>query len=137
MIAVSSSTIASSLSRAVGTAAPAAGEARVMAETKVTQVESAKPAAPEKASAKPNAQASAKAASKSELAGQVLELQAKMDKLNPALAFVVDQNSGRAVIQLTDRTTKEIIQQFPSAAAMQISKALDRFENGKLLNKTA
>jgi flagellar protein FlaG len=137
MIAVSSSTIASSLSRAVGTAAPAEGDARVTAGTKVTPLEPTKPAAPEKASAKPNAQASAKAVSKSELASQVLDLQAKMDKLNPALAFVLDQNSGRAVIQLTDRTTKEIIQQFPSAAAIQISKALDRFENGKLLNKTA
>jgi flagellar protein FlaG len=108
-----------------------------MAETRVTQLESAKPAAPEKTSAKPNSAASTKAVSKSELASQVLDLQAKMDKLNPALAFVLDQNSGRAVIQLTDRTTKEIIQQFPSAAAIQISKALDRFENGKLLNKTA
>ena len=75
------------------------------------------------------------AISKAELALQVHDLQVKMDKLNPALAFVVDQTSGRALIQLTDRNTKEVIQQFPTAAAMQISKALDRFEKGQLINK--
>ena len=81
--------------------------------------------------------ASVKVISKAELDAQVHDLQVKMDKLNPALAFVLDQSSGRALIQLTDRITKEVIQQFPSAAALQISKALDRFEKGQLINKTA
>ena len=75
--------------------------------------------------------------SKSELVSQVHELQVKMDKLNPSLAFVLDQTTGKALIQLTDRYTKEVIQQFPSAAAIQISKALDRFEKGQLINKIA
>jgi uncharacterized FlaG/YvyC family protein len=78
----------------------------------------------------------AKAITKAELSLQVHELQVKMDKLNPALAFVLDQTTGRALIQLTDRHTKEVIQQFPTAAAIQISKALDRFEKGQLINKT-
>ncbi len=77
-----------------------------------------------------------KAISKAELAIQVHDLQIKMNKLNPALAFVLDQSTGRALIQLTDRDTKEVIQQFPTAAAIQISKALDRFEKGQLINKT-
>jgi uncharacterized FlaG/YvyC family protein len=63
-------------------------------------------------------------------------LQDKMNKLNPALAFVVDQDSGRALIQLTDRATKEVIQQFPTEAAMQISKALDRYQKGQLIHLT-
>ena len=75
--------------------------------------------------------------SKAELASQVHDLQVKMDKLNPSLAFVLDQTTGKALIQLTDRNTNEVIQQFPSAAALQISKALDRFEKGQLVNKTA
>jgi uncharacterized FlaG/YvyC family protein len=75
--------------------------------------------------------------SKAELASQVHDLQVKMDKLNPSLAFVLDQTTGKALIQLTDRNTNEVIQQFPSAAAIQISKALDRFEKGQLINKTA
>jgi flagellar protein FlaG len=75
--------------------------------------------------------------SKEELASLVHDLQVKMDKLNPSLAFVLDQTTGKALIQLTDRNTNEVIQQFPSAAAIQISKALDRFEKGQLINKTA
>ena len=78
-----------------------------------------------------------KAPDSKELASQVKELQAKMDRLNPALAFVVDQESGRALIQLTDRTTKEVLQQFPSEAALQISKALDRFQKGQLVSRIA
>jgi uncharacterized FlaG/YvyC family protein len=81
--------------------------------------------------------ASVKVDSKAELAILVHDLQVKMDKLNPALAFVLDQTTGKALIQLTDRHTKEVIQQFPSAAVIQISKALDRFEKGQLINKTA
>ena len=100
------------------------------------------PASSAPADNKPNASQAkvaatpAAALSKEQLAHEVQALQAKMDKLNPALAFVVDQHSGRALIQLTDRATKEVIQQFPSEAAIQISKALDRFANGKLVNLT-
>ena len=72
---------------------------------------------------------------KAELASQVQELQIKMDRRNPALAFVLDESSGRALIQLTDRNTKEVIQQFPAEAALQISKELDRFAKGHLLHK--
>ena len=67
----------------------------------------------------------------------IAELQSKMNKLNPELTFVLDKNSNRAVIQLTDRNTKEVIQQFPSEAALQISQELDRYANGKLLSKVA
>jgi len=127
MIAVSSSSIASGLASVVN--APASPS------RKPAPVET--PKVVENASEKSIAQAPSKSVSASKLASQVQDLQAKMDRLNPALAFVLDQASGRAVIQLTDRSTKEVIQQYPSAAALQISKALDRFENGRLLNKTA
>ena len=68
---------------------------------------------------------------------QLEDLQSKMAKLNPELTFVLEKGSSRAVIQLMDRTTKEVIQQFPSEAAMQISKELERYANGKLVNKVA
>jgi flagellar protein FlaG len=77
-----------------------------------------------------------KALSKEELDRQVHDLQVKMDKLNPALAFVLDPDSGRALLQLTDRATKEVILQFPSQAALQISKALDQFQKGQLISRT-
>ena len=129
MIAVSSSTIASGLASVVNTPASA--------NRRSDPVASAQPSTADDSSAKPISPTSPKAVTATKLASQVLELQAKMDRLNPALAFVLDQTSGRAVIQLTDRSTKEVIQQYPSVAALQISKALDRFENGRLLNKTA
>lgn len=77
----------------------------------------------------------ARALAQKELESQVNELQEKMDKLNPQLAFVLDASSGRAVIQLTDRVTKEVIRQFPTEVAMQISRALDRFEKGQLVSR--
>ena len=60
-----------------------------------------------------------------------------MDRLNPELTFVVDKTSDRTVIQLTDRSTGQVIQQFPSEAAEQIAKQLDSYANGKLINKIA
>ena len=74
--------------------------------------------------------------SNAELTSQLQALQAKMDRLNPALDFVLDESSGRALIQLTDRATKEVIQQFPAEAALQFAKALDRLDKGHLVHKT-
>lgn len=118
------------------------GGARVVADVQNTQpdIKAAKPLAQRAAASPEVSQAPAKAPvnalSKEEVARQVHALQAKMDKLNPALAFVVDEDSGRALIQLTDRATKEVILQFPSEAALQISKALDQFQKGQLINRT-
>lgn len=95
----------------------------------------AQPAGAANTSANANAHASGNA--EAILKSQVKELQVKMDKLNPELAFIIDQDSGKTTIQLTDRITKEVIQQFPTEAAKQISKALDRFEKGQLINQQA
>jgi flagellar protein FlaG len=140
MTAVSSSVLVSSLSHAV---LPAASRA-VGAGEKLSQAQKAdalsnateKPQVQASDSSKQTAKTLASSLSKEDLAKQVHELQAKMDKLNPALAFVVDQDSGRALIQLTDRATKEVILQYPSQAALEISKALDRFAKGQLVNRT-
>lgn len=75
--------------------------------------------------------------SNEDLSKLVQEMQTKMDKLNPDLAFSIDQASGRTVIELTDRATHEVIQQFPSEAVLRISKALDQFQKGQLLNRKA
>ena len=135
MIAVSSSTIAAGLTSVVGASASGSSQPTVAAAAAPT------PTPPPNADASSAGNSVAKAASKevspSTLNSQVRALQTKMDSLNPSLAFVVDQASGRLVIQLTDRHTKEVIQQYPSEAAIQISQALDRFDNGKLLNQTA
>jgi flagellar protein FlaG len=140
MTAVSSTNMSSSVAQVAAPLAPRLGDAVVAAVTDVKSnfavSDTSVSVAQASSSAATANKASAKSLSKAELASQVQELQVKMDKLNPALAFVVDQSSGRALIQLTDRNTKEVIQQFPTEAAIQISKALDRFEKGMLISRT-
>ena len=145
MTAVSNSTLPSNPIRVPPASAPRMGDAAdaapVPAKSSAVLDDSSQPLAPTlahvatAAGAAPAAAASAKTLSKEEIAKQVHELQAKMDKLNPALTFVVDKDSGRALIQLTDRATKEVILQFPSEAALQISKALDQFQKGQLISR--
>jgi flagellar protein FlaG len=65
------------------------------------------------------------------------ELQRRLTTLAPELQISVDQSSGLSVIKLTDRTTNQVIQQFPSEAALQLTKELDRFQRGLLLNRKA
>ena len=136
MSAVSFTTVSFSPNQVPAASAPRSGEG-VIAAVKSSAVasETSKPIPAEHSAGAAGTKAPISATSKAELEIQVRDLQVKMDKLNPALAFVVDQSSGRALIQLTDRNTKEVIQQFPTVAAMQISKALDRFEKGQLINK--
>jgi flagellar protein FlaG len=141
MTAVSSTAMSSSMTPVAAPLAPRNADAVVaaVAEVKgnVPASDTAVSKTEQNSSSAASSKASAKTLSKAELTGQVHELQLKMDKLNPALAFVVDQSSGRALIQLTDRNTKEVIKQFPTEAAIQISKALDRFEKGMLISRTA
>ena len=147
MTSVSSANAAPILLRVAAPAAPRSVEgvqeaAALAAATheRPPALANAAPAKPEEASFSTSATAnanSAAAASKADLTRQVHELQSKMDKLNPALAFVVDQESGRATIQLTDRSTKEVIQQFPSEAAIRISMALEHYQKGKLISLKA
>ena len=101
---------------------------------------SAKPVeqgAADDAGAAAQARSSLITSSKAELDSRLQELQAKMERRNPALGFVLDESSGRALIQVTDRNTKEVIQQFPAEAALQFSKELDRLDKGHLVHKMA
>jgi flagellar protein FlaG len=72
-----------------------------------------------------------------ELHAAVSSMQTKMSAISPELLFQVDQASGRSMVVMTDRNTKDVLWQFPSEAAMQISKALDVFQKGALLNRKA
>jgi len=67
----------------------------------------------------------------------VAEIQAKVASFNPGLQFSIDQNSGKSVVRITDHKTNEVVWQFPSVAAIQISKALDQFQKGLLINRRA
>lgn len=64
-------------------------------------------------------------------------LQRRINPVAPELQFSVDQDTGRSIIKITDRTTNEVIRQIPSEEALQINKGLDRFEKGFLLDRKA
>jgi flagellar protein FlaG len=121
-----------------GEGAPAASAA---ASGDVRTVSAGGPPAPVAAPPSPQTTSATKANAKvltpAELQSAIYSLQVKMDKLNPALSFVVDQSTGHTLIQLTDRETKEVIQQFPSEVALQIARAIDRFQKGMLVDRTA
>ena len=57
----------------------------------------------------------------------VVEMQSKLAGTNSDLEFTVDKDSGHSIVKVTERTTKEVIWQFPSDQALQVSKELSRF----------
>lgn len=63
------------------------------------------------------------------------ELQRRVNDLAPELQFTVEQSNGQSVMQFMDRTTNEVIRQFPSKETIQIGKALDNFERGLMINR--
>jgi flagellar protein FlaG len=62
-----------------------------------------------------------------ELKRLVVEMQSKMAGATSNLEFSVDKDTGRSVVKVTERTTNEVIWQFPSEQALQVSKELDRY----------
>jgi len=63
------------------------------------------------------------------------EMQRKIADLSPELQFSVDDDSGRPVIKVTDRTTNELVRQIPSEEALQIARDVEQFQKGLLLNR--
>jgi len=64
-------------------------------------------------------------------------LQQLVNKLTPELKFTVDKTSGEAVITLTDRNTNEVIRQIPSKEALELTRAMDQYQRGLILNRKA
>jgi flagellar protein FlaG len=62
------------------------------------------------------------------------DLQRRLSIVAPELEFSVDESSGRSIVKATDRTTHEVIRQFPSEEMLQIAKGIERFQKGLLLN---
>ena len=63
------------------------------------------------------------------------QMQQKAASMSPELRFSVDQDSGRTVIKVTDRSTDEVVRQIPTDEALQISKDMAQFQKGLLLNQ--
>lgn len=65
------------------------------------------------------------------------DLQSRVPEAAKELQFSVDQESGKSIVTLTDRATKEVLWQIPSEVALRISKELDQFTKGSLVNQKA
>ena len=52
------------------------------------------------------------------------------------IQFSMDTDSGKTVVKVVDRSTKEVIRQFPSEEAIELARALDRFQ-GLLVKQQA
>lgn len=72
-----------------------------------------------------------------ELKTIVSELQRTMNARASDLQFSIDEGSGKTIVRMTDRSTKDIVWQFPSEEALQISRDLENFQQGLMINKSA
>lgn len=52
------------------------------------------------------------------------------------IQFSMDNDSGKTVVKVVDRSTQEVLRQFPSEEAIELAKALDRFQ-GLLVKQQA
>lgn len=53
------------------------------------------------------------------------------------LEFSIDADSNRTIIKVVDQKTKEVLRQIPSEEVLEISKALDRLQQGLLIRQKA
>jgi len=67
----------------------------------------------------------------------VSDMQSKVPVAAKELQFSVDQDSGKQILTLTNNVTQEVLWQVPSEVALRISKEMDRFQKGSLLNQQA
>lgn len=67
----------------------------------------------------------------------VADIQRKVASVSPELQFSVDQQSGQPIVTMTDKTTMEVLWQFPSDEVLQVRKALDQYQRGTLVNHKA
>jgi flagellar protein FlaG len=64
-----------------------------------------------------------------ELSKLVATMQSRVSHLSSDLEFSVDDDSGKSIIKVTERATKDVIWQFPSEQALQVTRELDRFQS--------
>lgn len=76
-------------------------------------------------------------ASADELKSAVAVINQAMRQSNHDLEFSVDTDTHRTVVKMVDTSTGELIRQFPTDAALAISRSIDQFQQGRLLTQKA
>jgi len=59
-----------------------------------------------------------------------------MEKVDSNLEFSIDDSTNRTVVKVVESRTGETIMQFPTEEMLNITKAIDRIQQGWLLKKT-
>ncbi|MBT9568789.1 MAG: flagellar protein FlaG [Thiobacillus sp.] len=72
-----------------------------------------------------------------ELKNAVAVINETVRQSNQNLEFSVDSDTDRTVVRMVDTTTGELIRQFPSEAALAISRDIEHFQQGLLLKQEA
>jgi flagellar protein FlaG len=72
-----------------------------------------------------------------ELKRAVAAINQAMQQSNRNLEFSVDTRSQQAVVRMVDASTGELIRQFPSETALEISRGIEQFQQGMLLKQKA
>ncbi len=76
-------------------------------------------------------------ASAAELNTAVAALNQAMAQSKQSLEFSVDTDTNKTVVKMVDTSTGELIRQFPSEAALAISREIEQFQQGLLLKQKA
>lgn len=63
-----------------------------------------------------------------EVNGATEKLQKFVETVRSDIQFSVDDESGRNIVKVVDKQTKDVLMQFPSEEALAISKSLDKFQ---------
>lgn len=72
-----------------------------------------------------------------ELKNAVATINQVMQQSNQALEFSVDTDTHRTVVRMVDTSTGELLRQFPSEATLAISRGIEQFQQGLLLQQKA
>lgn len=85
------------------------------------------------------AQAAAATPTPAQLSNEVGRINAalKQANRNVELSISVDDSTKKQVITLKDKTTGDTLLQYPSEAVLAISRSIDEFQQGQLLNRQA
>jgi len=63
-----------------------------------------------------------------EVNGATEKLRKFVETVRSDIEFSVDEESGRNIVKVVDKQTKDVLMQFPSEEALAISKTLDKFQ---------
>ena len=85
----------------------------------------------------PPAQKAPQQASVEELKRAVATINQAMQQSDRNLEFSVDSDTKKTVVRVVDTSTGELIRQVPTEAALAISRSIDQFQQGLLLNQEA